>query len=97
MCAGQLQVIILHSKESGEEEGPSRRLHSTDQQPHVHVLDFYLKMPTGEMKKLRFPKQPKQASARCILARPVVVVSCMRQSRVAAAAEEAAAAVGGQR
>lgn len=69
MSAGQLQVIILHSKESGEDEDHSRKhLHSTDQrgqQPHVHALDFYLKLPTGEMKKLRFPKQPKQVSVLC--------------------------------
>lgn len=76
LLAGQLQVIILHGREGDTAAGHSlRRLSSSaseQQQQHVHALDYFLRVTTGEMKRLHFPKQPKQASATsfCVIRRP---------------------------
>jgi hypothetical protein len=63
--AGQLQVILLHGREPEGDSAGGRRLSSAggvQPHPHTHVLDYFLRLRTGELKKLMFPKQPKQAS-----------------------------------
>jgi len=83
---GQLQVIILHGREGDDAEaGHSlRRLSSSasEQQQHVHTLDYFLRVTTGEMKRLHFPKQPKQASANtaCGICRPEVTYQAPSRS-----------------
>lgn len=66
LLAGQLQVIILHDREVGGESGGGRHLSSTvggGQQQHIHALDYFLRLRTGELKKLAFPKKPKYVGA----------------------------------
>lgn len=64
---GQLQVILLHGREPEGDSVGGRRLSNAaggvPAHPHTHVLDYFLRLRTGELKKLLFPKQPKQASA----------------------------------
>lgn len=65
--AGQLQVVILHEHEGGADTPSSsrRRLNSTTGEAgqHTHALEHFLRLSTGELKKLVFPKQPKQVGS----------------------------------
>lgn len=68
---GQLQVIILHEREAAagaaadeQQQGGHDTLSSSgSEHPHVHALDYFLRVATGQLMKLRFPKPPKQVGS----------------------------------
>jgi hypothetical protein len=90
--AGQLQVIILHDREVGEESGGGQHLSSTvdrgqqQQQQHIHALDYFLRLRTGELKKLAFPKRPEHVGPAAVTTRCMYILPVGQQLPATAAA-----------
>lgn len=64
LYAGQLQETAIHKKEGGSANASQQHEHDD----HGHVIRYHLKLRSGELRLLDFPKPPAHVRAPAVAA-----------------------------